>query len=123
MNVYDPEIADDVPRSAVDDMLRRFFRHEMPDPWPELRLPPAVSVRKPKRLWQFGRSRLALAASVGFLALGIATAGSLLRGDNAARPGILPDGGTGMLDKGRFDKDKSAAPTTPKKEVSVESRP
>jgi hypothetical protein len=61
----------------VDELLRRFYRAEMPDPWPAA---PAVATvspsqeRQPRRL-TFGRffrapTRLALAAAVALLVIG-----------------------------------------------------
>ncbi len=50
----------------VDELLRTFFRREMPDPWPQLDLPSAESLpilnQRPRR-WPV---RLALAAAIAF---------------------------------------------------------
>ena len=61
------------PSDDLDFLLRRFFRSQMPDPWPRPRLSffrphpatPATPSRHP-----LIRSRWALAASVGLLLLG-----------------------------------------------------
>jgi hypothetical protein len=58
----------------VDGLLRRFFRAEMPHPWPTLKAPVSTlsfrPAQAPKTRWTSVRSRLALAASVGFLMVG-----------------------------------------------------
>lgn len=61
----------------LDDLLRRFFRSEMPDPWPE---PPQFSAaprpqgqpsQPPRRRRWFPQSgRLALAAAISFFLVG-----------------------------------------------------
>jgi hypothetical protein len=60
----------------ADQLLRAFYRAEMPDPWPSFEAPaeaptvlpfPAPGARRPI----FGRSRLALAASVALLIAGL----------------------------------------------------
>jgi hypothetical protein len=62
-----------VPPEEIDGLLRAFYRAEAPHPWPAWKAPAAPQVPPPvpapsrKPLW---RSRLALAASVGLLALG-----------------------------------------------------
>jgi hypothetical protein len=54
----------------LDDLLRDFFRSEMPEPWPTPK-PPGQSVTRlapnPSSRWSAIRSRLALAAAVGLL--------------------------------------------------------
>lgn len=53
----------------VDDILRAFFRRQMPDPWPSPEAPPLRLVAPAlARRWPLLRSRLALAASVALLA-------------------------------------------------------
>jgi hypothetical protein len=52
----------------VDQLLRDFYKSEMPEPFPALKLPavrPAAAVR-----WNMLRQRVALAASIGLLVLG-----------------------------------------------------
>ncbi len=81
------------PSDDLDFLLRAFFRSQMPDPWPGLRLPsfrpnpatPATPSRRP-----LIRSRWALAASVALL-----LAGSLLlpsRFTQALKPEPYPGG-------------------------------
>jgi len=55
----------------LDDLLRAFFRSEMPEPWPAMPVPeePPALLPMPARKSLF-RSRLALAASVAFLLVG-----------------------------------------------------
>src|SRR5262245_38770023 len=56
----------------LDDVLRDFYRSEMPAPWPALEAPaPAPTpVKKPQRVRFRAISRLALAAAVAFLLIG-----------------------------------------------------
>jgi hypothetical protein len=58
-----------------DELLTRFFRAEMPDPWPAApRVPPAQSRRQaPARPWFRHSSRLALAAAVALFLIGYLT--------------------------------------------------
>lgn len=48
----------------VDRLLSEFYRAEMPDPWPRLRLPQVSSVRRSAPAFARDFRRLALAASV-----------------------------------------------------------
>jgi len=60
------------PGDDLDVVLGDFFKAEMPTPWPAFRKPTLRLVPPPKkerRPWQSFRARLALAASVGILAL------------------------------------------------------
>jgi hypothetical protein len=56
----------------LDNQLRRFFRSEMPDPWPAVpEVLPAPSSRQAQaRPWFRHSSRLALAAAVGLFLIG-----------------------------------------------------
>lgn len=62
-------------RGELDEVLRAFYRSEMPHPWPELKLPVAETAlplprserRHRRSLWN---SRFALAASIALLLLG-----------------------------------------------------
>jgi hypothetical protein len=72
----------------LDEVLRAFFRSELPNPWPPLRLPErersAVPFRsQPRRRW-FYNSRFALAASVGLLLIGSAVLSDSLKPANPA---------------------------------------
>ncbi len=67
------------PETAVDRLLREFYRHEMPRDWPALRVPESKSA-KPRSGWKAGRSYLALAASLAFLVLGLTAGLEALRG-------------------------------------------
>jgi hypothetical protein len=58
------------PGDELGDMLRAFFREEVPAPWPELKPPQVPAQAVVSRRWYRLGSRLALAASVGFLVLG-----------------------------------------------------
>jgi hypothetical protein len=58
----------------MDNLLRGFFRAEMPEPWPTMNRPEPriLPFVRPQRASRFAstRSRLALAASVGLLLVG-----------------------------------------------------
>jgi len=60
----------------VDGVLRRFFRSEMPDPWPEVQVPASAPVVRRRFNWMHAGSRLALAASILLMVFGyVALAG------------------------------------------------
>jgi hypothetical protein len=65
-----------LPTDDVDGVLRAFFKKEMPTPWPKA---PVVVAKTPKG-WPMMRSRLALAASVGLLALGLSSLAGAFHG-------------------------------------------
>jgi anti-sigma factor RsiW len=80
----------------VDGLLREYFRSEMPQRLPALKLPaPAM----PKRSRRALVSRFALAASVLFLVLGFGFASELLpRTTDTATPAVqLPQNGNAMI--------------------------
>jgi hypothetical protein len=60
----------------VDGVLRAFFKAQTPAPWPKA---PVVVAKTPKG-WPMMRSRLALAASVGLLALGLSSLAGAFHG-------------------------------------------
>jgi hypothetical protein len=64
MNQFSPLSTDD-----VDGVLRAFFKAQVPAPWPALKAL-AVATETTKG-WPMMRSRLALAASVAILVLGL----------------------------------------------------
>lgn len=81
------------PANDVDNVLRTFFKAQMPAPWPSLKAPAVVAATA--KGWPMMRSRLALAASVALLALGL----SFLSGAFHGRPNpsvshIAVDGAT-----------------------------
>jgi len=65
---------DDVPSGdEVDQVLRAFFKAQVPDPWPSFESPPETSILPfvpPARRSSPLRGRFALAASVALLATG-----------------------------------------------------
>jgi hypothetical protein len=69
------------PLPNVDGVLRAYFRAEMPDPWPQMRLPgvplPQLSA------WRGARLRFALAASVGLFLTGYLALAGLFPRDTA----------------------------------------
>jgi hypothetical protein len=72
----------------VDDILRAFFRRQMPDPWPS---PEAAPLRRvapaPARRRPLLRSRLALAASVALLAGTLLLVAQAFQGRPKTTPG------------------------------------
>jgi hypothetical protein len=70
----------------VEQLLREFLRREVPHPWPPLKLP--VRGAQPKSLRQrwLRQSHVSLAASIGFLLIGLGLTSQMLRG---------PDRGSG----------------------------
>ena len=83
-----PRRTGDAPRAAddLDDVLRAFFRAQLPNPWPAAPLPAASATRRGTRRSVLRRSRLALAASVALLVAGPLCLGTSFRG-----PGTPPD--------------------------------
>jgi hypothetical protein len=85
------------PGEPIDEVLRTFFRQEMPRPWPVAPLPPARPAPFPSspRKARLIRSHLALAASVAILIGG----SLLLLGKSQPHRGspepsiVLPDNG------------------------------
>jgi hypothetical protein len=89
-----------------EDLLRAFFRAEMPEPWPELNRPEprVLPFVRPQRASRFAgtRSRLALAASVAILLLSSwALSGALrntpVEGGNQVVPGTNTATGPGKM--------------------------
>ncbi len=68
-----------LPTDDVDGVLRAFFKAQMPAPWPALRAP-SEAAKKTVQGWPLMRSRLALAASVGLLALGLSSLAGAFHG-------------------------------------------
>ena len=62
----------------VDGVLGAFFKAQMPAPWPSMKAPPGAE--KTTKGWPIMRSRLALAASVGLLALGLSSLAGAFHG-------------------------------------------
>jgi hypothetical protein len=62
----------------LDDVLRDFYRSEMPAPWPARKAPArAEPMKRPQRLRFRALSRFALAAAVAFLLIGYLALASL----------------------------------------------
>ena len=95
-----------VPPEEIDGLLRAFFRAELPRPWPAMKapaVPPTAPARPAPPRQALWRSRLALAASVGLLALGslwlpgqaptepTAPALPTVSNGEATRRGVAPD--------------------------------
>ena len=75
--------------NRADEMLREFFRREVPAPWPPLRLPVTVERSKSHSRRPLRRSHLALAASLAILLAGLGLASEMLRGSSST-PNALP---------------------------------
>src|SRR4051812_45760542 len=63
------------PPPDIDEALRGFFRAQLPQPWPQLRVP----APKSSSSWPRTRLRLALAASIALGLAGYLTLASLFR--------------------------------------------
>lgn len=75
-------------QSEAEQMLRDFFRAEMPHPWPSFRAPLGVKTSKTRARWGLSRSHIGLAASVLFLVAGLWAGSFFLRSD--AQPNDAP---------------------------------
>ena len=73
--------------SQLDDLLKSFFRSEMPQPWPSFVEPALGSLVVHSRSRSLFRSRLALAASVALLLIG---SWWLSQRFSAPEPGMAP---------------------------------
>jgi hypothetical protein len=80
------------PPENLDSLLRRFFRSEMPKPWPVAPKVQAPAARKlqPSRRWFRHSSRLALAAAVALFLIGYLVLARKFPADKMA-PSIRPD--------------------------------
>ena len=54
-------------RPEMDNLLRDYFRAEMPHPWPTFEAPKAARQKRPATFWSRYSGRLALAACVALL--------------------------------------------------------
>jgi hypothetical protein len=86
------------PGDQLDELMHAYFRKEMPAPWPAFQparrrpTPPVRSAEPiPRSLW---RSRLALAASVGLLAVSLALLPGKFLAPSGPEP-ALPIAGAG----------------------------
>ena len=81
----------------MDDLLRGYFRAEMPDPWPALaapapatiQLPPSRPIPSRQRWFRIG-ARLALAASIGFILVAYLALARNFPEVNNNRSGLTP---------------------------------
>lgn len=80
----------------MDDLLRGFFRSEMPDPWPAmaapepatLMLPPSQPAIPARQRWFRIGARVALAASIGFILVAYLALARNFPQVNTDRPGM-----------------------------------
>jgi hypothetical protein len=104
------------PPDDLDEVLRAFFRAELPDPWPALKVP-ARPVTRPKpssTRRPFWGSRFALAATVGLCLAGSALLGSVFPAGGPAVP-VAPEKGNDVasgLRETRHFKDKTPSGRT-----------
>jgi hypothetical protein len=102
----------------LDNLLTRFFRAELPAPWPQLVLPaePQTNAKRPLSGRQpLPRSRFALAASLLLLLLGQVCLSSLYSDNNAVLPELSP---------AKFEatnRDRPVHPSLPKSQPKAES--
>jgi hypothetical protein len=101
----------------LGDTLRAFFRSEMPQPWPKLKLPTPERVVAPfppsngstkvwPRRWMFS-SRTALAAALGVLVIGFLLLSDTLKpkgSDLLDKPGGEPSAKKAFQDPGETDR-------------------
>ncbi len=104
------------PSEPYEEMLRRFFRSELPNPWPALELPERSVLTIPRARPVSGgwfarsKSRLALAASLVILLLGSwLLSGAFRDGKSATPPGVN-------------SKDDTAKPVVPPKKFPEKGR-
>jgi hypothetical protein len=103
----------------VDALLRSFFRAEMPNPWPVLKAPVEKREVKPESAapGRWSRSRMALAASVGFLMVGSWCLSAKLPD---CAPGS-PEGGNGVGNMSRTIE-RPVLPNPPKGKIGETSK-
>jgi hypothetical protein len=77
-------IFNDVPQGSVDRLLRSFFKREMPDPWPDARLPAPSGGVLQQRSWLLIHGRLALVASITLMLVSYVTLAALFPGEPPA---------------------------------------
>ncbi len=95
------------PPDDLDVLLRTFFQSEMPNPWPKMKAPASRVAPRRSRV----RSRLALAASVGFLMVGSWALSARL--PEYSTEGISPvPSGVGTGQRPRFATPRDKANTT-----------
>jgi hypothetical protein len=105
------------PANDVDGALRAFFKAQMPAPWPSLKAPAPSVVAATAKGWPMMRSRLALAASVALLALGLSClTGAFHSRSNSSESRIAVDGATAST-----ENDPLRHPVQPP--LKVKSRP
>lgn len=76
----------------VDQLLRTFFRREMPDPWPQAKVPPQPVQRPWLRILG---PRLAVAAAIALILVGYLALGSFFEPKNRPALNLNPGGDIG----------------------------
>jgi hypothetical protein len=104
----------------IDEVLRAFFRQQIPQRWPAAPLPPAPVTPLPSAARSSGhaRRRLALAASVGLLVLGSVFVAGKSVPDRlpTSVPFVLPENGKARHERlPAPEKPKPALPGEPGK--------
>jgi len=83
----------------MDDLLRGFFRAEMPDPWPAMTAPEPAKLKMPhgprlvqaRQHWFRLGARFALAASIGFIIVAYLALARNFPQVSSERPGVSPE--------------------------------
>ena len=70
MSQFESTIVRPEPPDRLDELLRQFYRAELPAPWPASPATAEVKVAAPRSRWSLWNSRAALAASILLLLLG-----------------------------------------------------
>jgi hypothetical protein len=89
----------------MDDLLRGYFRAEMPDPWPTMTAPeptlraPSRPLLPARQRWFRIGARLALAASIGFILVAYLALARNFPQVKHERPGLPPGAGDVGLKK------------------------
>jgi hypothetical protein len=98
----------------LDGLLTRFFRAELPNPWPACPEPPVQVLSSPllHDRWALVRSRFALAASVGLIVAALWAVGGKFTGPDAASPSL-----------GSGDAATNVKPYKPRKPIAPDQVP
>ena len=92
----------DEARPEMDDLLRDYFRAELPHPWPTFTAPKPRRVKRPASVWSRYSGRLALAACIALMVAGyLALSGFFATPESGSR---LQPGAPNMATKEKGSK-------------------